>query len=120
MTREPEMVKAYRDTWDLGLHSYLTYLRDRLLLCRELLAPNGSIFLQISDENTHHARETMDEVFGKDNFVSTIIFQKTSSEEGEGVANTADYLLWFCKDKNRLHPFPLYREKKPGEEGAKQ
>ena len=120
MTREPEMVQAYRDTWEIGLHSYLTYLRDRLLLCRELLAASGSIFLQISDENTHHVREIMDEVFGKDNFVSSVIFQKTSSEEGEGVANTADYLLWFCKDKNRLHPFRLYREKKPGEEGAKQ
>ena len=64
MTREPEMVQAYRDTWELGLHSYLTYLRDRLLLARELLAPSGSIFVQISDENLHHVREVMDEVFG--------------------------------------------------------
>ena len=70
MTREPEMVKAYRDTWELGLHSYLTYLRDRLLLARELLTPSGSIFVQISDENLHHVREVMDEVFGAENFVS--------------------------------------------------
>ena len=70
MTREPEMVKAYRDTWELGLHSYLTYLRDRLLLARDLLHPSGSIFVQISDENLHHVRELMDEVFGADNFVS--------------------------------------------------
>ena len=68
MTREPEMVQAYRDTWELGLHSYLTYLRDRLLLCRELLHPSGSFFVQISDENVHHVRELMDEVFGTENF----------------------------------------------------
>ena len=69
MTREPEMVQAYRDTWELGLHSYLTYLRDRLLLARELLAPSGSVFVQISDENLHHVREVMDEVFGAENFL---------------------------------------------------
>ena len=67
MTREPEMVQAYRDTWELGLHSYLTYLRDRLLVARELLTPSGSIFVQISDENLHHVREVLDEVFGADN-----------------------------------------------------
>ena len=74
MTREPEMVKAYRDTWELGLHSYLTYMRDRLLLCRDLLAPTGSIFVQISDENVHHVRELMDEVFGAENFIGMIPF----------------------------------------------
>ena len=68
LTREPEMVKAYRDTWELGLHSYLTYLRDRLLVARELLTPSGSVFVQISDENVHHVRELMDEVFGAENF----------------------------------------------------
>ena len=78
MTREPEMVKAYRDTWELGLHSYLTYLRDRLLLCRDLLHPSGSIFVQISDENLHHVRELMDEVFGEENFVAVITFRKTT------------------------------------------
>ena len=68
LTREPEMVKAYRDTWELGLHSYLTYMRDRLLLARDLLTPSGSVFVQISDENLHHVRELMDEVFGAENF----------------------------------------------------
>jgi adenine-specific DNA-methyltransferase len=81
MTREPEMVKAYRDTWELGLHSYLTYLRDRLLLCRELLTPSGSIFVQISDENLHHVRELLDEVFGANNCVSQVTFLKTSGFE---------------------------------------
>jgi hypothetical protein len=75
MTREPEMVKAYRDTWELGLHSYLTYMRDRLLLARDLLTPSGSIFVQISDENLHHVRELMDEVFGNENFAATIAYR---------------------------------------------
>ena len=81
MTREPEMVKAYRDTWELGLHSYLTYLRDRLLLCRELLSSNGSIFVQISDENLHHVRELMDEVFGANNVVVQIVVQKIAKNK---------------------------------------
>ena len=120
LTREPEMVQAYRDTWELGLHSYLTYLRDRLMVARDLLTPSGSIFVQISDENLHHVREIVCEVFGPENFVNTIVFQKTSSEEGEGLANTADYLLWACKDKERLKASSLYRMKRPGEAGAKQ
>ena len=80
MTREPEMVQAYRDTWELGLHSYLTYLRDRLLLARELLDASGSVFVQISDENVHHVREVMDEVFGAENFVCISRFQKTGGQ----------------------------------------
>jgi adenine-specific DNA-methyltransferase len=99
MTREPEMVKAYRDTWELGLHSYLTYLRDRALVARDLLTPSGSVFLQISDENVNVVRDLLDEVFGRENFVSTIVVQKTSSEEGEGIANLADYLLWYARDR---------------------
>src|SRR5947207_6630863 len=83
MTREPEMVQAYRDTWELGLHSYLTYLRDRLLLARELLTPSGSIFVQISDENLHHVREVMDEVFGAENFVSVICYRRLGTMIGE-------------------------------------
>src|SRR5438046_1364357 len=82
MTREPEMVQAYRDTWELGLHSYLTYLRDRLLLARELLTPSGSIFVQISDENLHHVRELMDDVFGSENFVAIIPFRKKTMPLG--------------------------------------
>ena len=102
MTREPEMVKAYRDTWELGLHSYLTYLRDRLLLCRELLAPSGSVFLQISDENVHHVRELMDEVFGAENFCAQIVFRKTTGKGGQRLDNTYDSLLWYARDRDRI------------------
>ena len=102
MTREPEMVKAYRDTWELGLHSYLTYMRDRLLLARDLLTPSGSIFVQISDENLHHVRELMDEVYGEENFVSQITFFKTSGFETTTIATLGDYLLWYAEDKPHL------------------
>jgi len=81
MTREPEMVQAYRDTWDLGLHSYLTYVRDRLLVARELLAPTASIFVQIGDENAHHVREALDEVFGPDHFCGVIIVRNPSLDD---------------------------------------
>ena len=118
MTREPEMVQAYRDTWELGLHSYLTYLRDRLLLARELLAPSGSIFVQISDENVHHVREVMDEVFGAENGVCTIIVAKTSSGTGNYLATTADYLLWFAKDIERLKFRQPYADKTQEAGGA--
>jgi adenine-specific DNA-methyltransferase len=110
MTREPEMVKSYRDTWELGLHSYLTYLRDRLLLCRELLAPSGSIFVQISDENLHYVREVLDEVFGRENSIVTITFKKKSATTPTDPVN--DYLLWYARDKDRLkkvHPLFLKR-----------
>ena len=102
LTREPEMVKAYRDTWELGLHSYLTYMRDRLLLARELLTPSGSVFVQISDENLHHVRELMDEVFGAENSVSVISFKKTTTASGELLSAVSDYLLWYARDKERL------------------
>jgi adenine-specific DNA-methyltransferase len=111
MTREPEMVKAYRDTWEVGLHSYLTYLRDRLLLCRELLAPSGSIFVQISDENLHHVREVMDEVFGAENFLVTIFLRKKGSQRGNEIRPINDHLLWFCKDKPRLKRRFIYDSK---------
>lgn len=101
-TREPETVKAYRDTWELGLHSYLTYLRDRLLLARELLTESGSIFVQISDENVHHVRELMDEVFGGENFSRQISFVKTSSATSNLIPVTHDLILWYAKDKNRI------------------
>jgi len=101
-TREPEMVQAYRDTWELGLHSYLTYLRDRLLLARELLHPSGSVFVQISDENLHHVREVMDEVFGGENFVAVIAFAKTTGSTGDFLPSTADYLMFYAKDIERL------------------
>src|SRR5205814_1551448 len=90
LTREPEMVKAYRDTWELGLHSYLTYLRDRLQVARELLTPSGSVFVQISDENVHHVRELMDEVLGSENFCGVIIFTKTSGQTAELLSAVSD------------------------------
>ena len=92
------MVQAYRDTWELGLHSYLTYLRDRLLLSRDLLHPSGSIFVQISDENLHHVRELMDEVFGAENFVSVITFQTTTGFESKTIPTLGDFLLWYARD----------------------
>ena len=102
MIREPEMVKAYRDTWELGLHSYLSFLRDRLLLAKELLTDSGSVFVQISDENQHHVREVLDEVFGASNFVSQISFQTTSGFESNTLATLGDFLLWYAKDKERV------------------
>ena len=111
MTREPEMVKAYRDTWKLGLHSYLTYMRDRLLLARDLLSPTGSIFVQISDENLHHVRELMDEVFGEENCTSVIIVEKTSGATAKALPTINDYLLWYAKDTSRLRYCQLYRQK---------
>ena len=106
MTREPEMVKAYRDTWELGLHSYLTYLRDRLLLARDLLHPSGSVFVQISDENVHHVRELMDEIFGDENFCRTDHVQKTtgagSPAIGRGHPAVTDYLIWYSRERKRL------------------
>lgn len=118
MTREPEMVKAYRDTWELGLHSYLTYLRDRILLCRELLAHSGSIFVQISDQNLHHVREVMDDVFGAENFVSLIAFAKTTGFSGKTLSSVADFILWYAKDVNYIKYHQLYRAKEAGDEGA--
>ena len=119
-TREPEMVKAYRDTWELGLHSYLTYLRDRLLLARELLTESGSVFVQISDENLHHVREVMDEVFGAENFVALITFAKTTSASGDSLSSVSDYLLWFAKNKEQSKVRPIYLSKQVGDEGATQ
>lgn len=111
LTAEPEMIKAFRDTWELGIHSYLTYLRDRLLLCRELLSESGSIFVQINDENVHHVRELMDEVFGAGNFCSVIAFAKTSGFAPSMLSNVADYLVWFAKDKEKAKFRPMFLEK---------
>jgi adenine-specific DNA-methyltransferase len=119
MTREPEMVQAYRDTWELGLHSYFTYLRDRFLLARELLNPRGSIFVQISDENLHHVRELMDEIFGAQNFSAVITYAKTTSTTGDDLSVVNDYILWYFRDVER-DPIVrmLYKVKKPGEAGG--
>jgi adenine-specific DNA-methyltransferase len=118
MTREPEMVQAYRDTWELGLHSYLTYMRDRLLLARDLLTPSGSIFVQISDENLHHLRELMDEVFAPDNFICLIAFAKTTGFSGKTLSSIADFILWYARDRERLKYRQLFGQKEAGEEGA--
>jgi adenine-specific DNA-methyltransferase len=120
MSREPEMVKAYRDTWELGLHSYLTYIRDRLLLAKELLNETGSVFVQISDENLHHVREVMDEVMGAQNFISIISFAKTSSASGELLSSVNDFIVWYAKDKERIKFRQLYQPKQLGAAGATQ
>jgi adenine-specific DNA-methyltransferase len=119
MTREPEMVQAYRDTWELGVHTYLTYLRDRLILARDLLNSRGSIFVQISDQNLHHVREVMDEVFGSKNFSAVISYSKTTSTTGDDLSVVNDYILWYFRDAER-DPFVrmLYKTKKPGEAGG--
>ena len=109
LSQEPEMIKAFRDTWELGIHSYLSYLRDRLLLARELLSDSGSVFIQISDENVHHVREICDEIFGKENFVSQIMFQKTSYQETKYLAGVGDILVWYAKVKTNLRVNKLYQ-----------
>jgi adenine-specific DNA-methyltransferase len=99
ITREPEQVKAFRDTWRDGIHSYLTYLRDRLTVSRDLLADTGSIFVQIGDENVHRIRALMDEIFTEDNFIALIPFAKTSGATSSQLASTCDYLVWYAKRK---------------------
>lgn len=114
LTQEPEMIKAFRDTWELGIHSYLTYLRDRLVLARDLLHESGSVFVQISDENLHHVRELMDEIFGVENFCSIIQVQKTGSQAGNLLATTVDFLIWYAIDKEKVKYHQLYIARTPG------
>lgn len=102
LTREPEQVKAFRDTWRDGIHSYLQYLRDRLAVARELLTDSGSCFVQIGDENVHRVRALMDEVFGEENFVNQIVFLKTSSSTGGYLGTVCDYIIWYAKKKETL------------------
>jgi len=112
LTQEPEMIKAFRDTWELGIHSYLTYLRDRLLLAKDLLHDSGSVFVQISDENLHHVRELMDEVFGMDNFVAIIPFRKKTMPMGTKLLEQmADFIVWYAKDKKFTKYKRLYKAK---------
>nr|EDZ39900.1 MAG: putative type III restriction-modification system, methylation subunit [Leptospirillum sp. Group II '5-way CG'] len=117
LNQEPETLKAFRDTWEVGIHSYLTFLRDRLLLARELLHESGSCFVQISDENVHHVRELMDEVFGNDNFCGMISFRKTGAFESVLLGRTSDYLLWYACNRSKVKYRGIYREKNP-EEGT--
>ena len=118
LIREPETVQAYRDTWELGLHSYLTYLRDRLLVARDLLSSSGSIFVQISDENLHHVRELMDEIFDPRNFCSVITYAKTTTTTGDDLSVVNDYLIWYCKDRDLAKRRKLFKTKRPGEAGG--
>ncbi len=101
ITREPEQVKAFRDTWKDGIHSYLTYLRDRLLVARDLLTESGSIFVQIGDENVHRVRAVMDEVFGDDSFVSLIFVQKSGGFSADRLDSIGDFVIWYAKDASR-------------------
>jgi len=112
LTAEPEMIKAFRDTWELGIHSYLSYLRDRLLLAKELLHESGSVFVQISDENVHLVRELMDEVLERENFASLITFRTATSQPRNLIASVSDYIIWYCKDKNNVRYHHLFRERK--------
>jgi putative DNA (cytosine-5-)-methyltransferase len=118
---EPEMIKAFRDTWELGIHSYLSYLRDRLVLSKELLTQSGSVFVQISDENVHLVRNLLDEVFGSENFVSQIVYQKTNSAGAPAdllaPASVCDYILWYARNKELIKYRPLFKEKNYEEDG---
>ncbi|MFT0727946.1 site-specific DNA-methyltransferase [Synechococcus sp. F70.1] len=114
LTSEPEQIKAFRDTWELGIHSYLTYLRDRLLLCRELLSESGSIFVQINDENLHLVRCLLDEVFGRENFVAAIAFRKSGGFPGaQLIAAAHDFLLWYAKERAQVKAYKLFAPKNP-------
>ena len=108
LTREPEQIKAYRDTWTLGVHSYFAYLRDRLIVAKDLLTDSGSVFVQISDENVHRVRCIMDEVFGSENFHAMINFRSMSPLGQKGIARIYDYILWYAKDINQMKFRPMF------------
>ena len=125
LTREVETIRAYRDTWRLGTHSYLSYIRDRLLLCRTLLSDTGSIFIQIGEENLHHVESVCQEVFGRQNYVGIITVLKTTGAGSPAIgtkvlASVADYIIWFSKDVQFIKYHQIYQRKVPGEEGAGQ
>ena len=116
LTQEPETIKAFRDTWELGIHSYLSYLRDRLLLAREMLTETGSVFVQISDENVHLVRELMDEIFGPEQFMSLISFRTKIPLNAAFLPNIADFLIWYAKDKNKVKFRRLFTTRSYGED----
>jgi len=117
-TRQPEQIRAFRDTWELGIHSYLAYLRDRLVVARELLTETGTVFVQIGDENVHLVRSVLDEVFGSENFVSLITFKKTSGATGDFLSGTTDYIVWYARDKTVAKYRDIYRPREIGGEGG--
>ena len=116
LTREREQIKAYRDTWTLGVHSYLAYLRDRLMVAKELLTDSGSIFVQIGDENVHRIRSLMDEVFGSENFQAMINFRSMSPLGQKGIARIYDYIIWYAKDINQMKFRPIFFHRDLSEE----
>ncbi len=118
ITREPEQVKAFRDTWRDGIHSYLTYICDRLTVARDLLSDSGSIFVQIGDENVHRVRAVMDEVFGDENFIAQIAFAKTSGYATNFLTGICDYILWYGKSRGVTKFRHLYSDKSRGDAGA--
>lgn len=111
LTAEPEMIKAFRDTWELDIHSYLSYLRNRLLLTHELLHESGSVFVQISDENLHHVRELMDEIFGSDNFCAVIPFATSTGLGSTLLKSVGDFILWYGKQREQVKYRQLYRQR---------
>ncbi|MEO1345559.1 MAG: site-specific DNA-methyltransferase [Pseudomonadota bacterium] len=108
LTQEPEMIKAFRDTWELGIHSYLTYIRDRLLLARDLLNERGSVFVQIGEENAHRVRDVLEDVFGSKNFIASITIRKTTSDASEYIGSTCDFVLWFAKERSAVKANTLW------------
>jgi len=116
LTAEPEMIKAFRDTWELGIHSYLTYLRDRVLLAHQLLSESGSLFIQISDDNLHLVRNVIEEIFGPSNFVVTVLIKKKGSQKGGRVDPVNDYLVWAAKSRNKMKYNQLYTRRDSDEE----
>lgn len=119
-TREPETVKAYRDTWTLGLHSYMSYLRERILLARDLLHPSGSIFVQISDDNLHQVRELLDQIFGAENSCAIILMRKSGWAESKLLPSIHDFILWYAKDKQKVKYHQLYIAKELKDAGEVQ
>ena len=120
LSKEPEMIKAFRDTWQLGIHSYLSYIRSRLRVARDLLSDSGSVFVQISDENIHLIRNVCDEIFGKENFVSIITYSSTSGfPDTSSLSRGGDYIVWYAKDKAQMKYHQLYLPKVLGDEGSK-
>ncbi|MDO8795618.1 MAG: site-specific DNA-methyltransferase [Vicinamibacterales bacterium] len=117
-TRQPEQIRAFRDTWKLGVHSYLAYLRDRLIVARDLLTESGSMFVQIGDENVHLVRCVLDEVFGSENACSLVTFKKTSGATGELLPGTTDYIIWYAKNFDHVKYRTVYREREVGGEGG--
>lgn len=114
VTGEPELIKAFRDTWELGVHSYLSYLRDRLVIAKELLGESGSCFVQISDDNIHLVRNLMDEVFGSENFINIITFRTTSGLGSKFLATSGDYVIWYGKNKDSVKYRQLFTDKEFG------